>query len=87
MQHKYIVYDNIHAVCFAGSLTHAGFNYRNDYEQPHNWRRFEVTSAGFFQLTVVDGKIGVHAFGESESLGIKSNPKDAGLIAIALGIM
>ena len=87
MQHKYIVYDKHHAVCFVGSLTHAGFDYRNDYEQPRNWRRFEVTSAGFFQLSVVDGKIKVNVFGESESLKIKSDPHDATLIALALGII
>ncbi len=45
----------------------------------------KVISAGFVQFTPEGGSC-VEAFGESVSLNIKSRPKDARLIAYALGL-
>lgn len=70
---KYLVYDECYPVLFTEADQHkdrAGFN--------------KVTSAGFARLFISDDKetkIGVQCWGESVSLGIKSNPQlDSALI-------
>lgn len=84
MDHKYIVFDNDKAVCFGGSMTHSMFDYRNGTEDW--WERAIPTSAGFFQLFVIDGAIAIETYGRSGTLNLDSRPGDNIKIAIALGV-
>jgi len=44
----------------------------------------QVVSAGFVQLYVENGKLRVHAYGESHSLGLKARDRDSGILDRAL---
>jgi len=70
MEFKYIIIKKVFYVLFCDGIEHiAEANGRN------------VTSAGRCRITVVDGEIDVHCFGESLSLGIPSDPvRDAAII-------
>lgn len=86
MEGKYVIFDGAFAVCFGKAMVHSEMDYCDRYTNPRNWERSEPTSAGFFNLHVVDGGIKVNVHGRSESLDMDSLPTDAGLISIALGL-
>ena len=50
---------------------------REDDLREHRQTWGKPISAGFFSLSVEDGEIKVHAYGDSETLGLKSQPEDA----------
>ena len=74
-QLKYIVFSDIDFVIFPVGMTHSNVA-----------RSIPVVSAGFLHLKSIDNRIAsAHCFGESTSLGIKSNPeKDSRIITGAL---
>lgn len=70
MQMKYIVVDGMDVFIFTEFWTHQNFAFNM------NINIKDITSAGFFQIT----SAGARCYGESISLGKKSDPKDSALV-------
>lgn len=81
---KYIMLENDEGhklpVLFGDAFVHAHMaKYSADLARRSLGKRYDVSSAGFVSVT----RDGIATFGESESLGIKSNPIDG--LRIELG--
>jgi hypothetical protein len=75
---KYVMFNETNAVIFDPVLSH------KDVARGIGHAGFAPTSAGFFQVAVGEEKLGeikISCFGESETLKLKANPKDAFWIA------
>ena len=70
MQMKYIVVDGLDVFIFTEFWTHQNFAFNMNIDLKN------ITSAGFFQIT----SQGARCYGESISLGKKSDPKDSALV-------
>lgn len=70
MHMKYIVVDGMDVFIFTEFWTHQNFAFNM------NINIKDITSAGFFQIT----SKGARCYGESVSLGKKSDPKDSELV-------
>ena len=65
-RNKYIIINDVFPILFTEAQQHIDIG-----------RKLNVTSAGFFRTSILEGKIKVHCYGESISLGIKSQPDDS----------
>lgn len=73
---KYIIIDKIQPILFSSGMPHDSFRPLTG----------EITSAGFYKLSVIDGKIDISCYGESQSLKLRADPGDADIIRVMLGI-
>ena len=77
MDLKYVMFDYYTPVLFLAVITHAEMkNFRSEC-----FSEGKITSAGFVQVTMGDDNgITAMVYGESDSLKLKSNPKDSIII-------